>query len=149
MSGKYTDPWEAIKAAGEAQVEAGEATLEALEYMAKSSVDLENYALRLGHRLGLLEKSAPPRKVDHHVPTQSDMLRAYGLPPKYSVAEEHVVNVAIQVALDHAQCEEQQHRTWVIDQMVRILAGENYDRVIEKYAAEHGLLYDWDTGVSP
>ncbi len=43
------------------------------------------------------------------------------------------------------------HKVWVIDQMVRILAGENYDEWVREFSAgEDGpSTYEWDEGVAP
>ena len=43
------------------------------------------------------------------------------------------------------------HKTWVIDQMVRSLTGNEYDATIKRWChGEDGPdTYDWDCGVAP
>ena len=49
---------------------------------------------------------------------------------------------ALMIAED-AVYEGEHHRVWVIDQMVRMLAGDNYEQwVLERRD-------DWDTGIAP
>ena len=55
------------------------------------------------------------------------------------------------MALDHGGVDGGHHKMWVIDQVVRILTGENYDEIIkESEAGEDGPnTYKWDTGIAP
>jgi len=43
------------------------------------------------------------------------------------------------------------HKMWVIDQMIRILSGDNYDNLIKEYSnGEDGEnTYEWDCGIAP
>ncbi len=42
------------------------------------------------------------------------------------------------------------HKTWVIDQVVRILTGPGYAKfVAESCAGEDGPTYTWDVGIAP
>ncbi len=43
------------------------------------------------------------------------------------------------------------HKAWVIDQMVRVLAGDHYDALVAAARAgdDGPETYDWDTGVAP
>lgn len=43
------------------------------------------------------------------------------------------------------------HKQWVIDQVVRVFTGDEYDQwVIEMCDGEDGPhTYDWDTGIAP
>lgn len=58
-------------------------------------------------------------------------------------------NEAIALAVEYGDLE--RHQTWVIDQMVRKLAGINYNRVVA--AARDGEdgphTYNWDVGIAP
>ncbi len=40
---------------------------------------------------------------------------------------------------------------WVIDQIVRVLAGKNYDKIIAeaKFGEDGPETYEWDTGIAP
>ena len=58
---------------------------------------------------------------------------------------------AIQLAVDFGGIEGEEHKNWVIDQMVRILAGEGYPTVVASACVgEEGPdTYEWDCGVEP
>lgn len=61
------------------------------------------------------------------------------------------VQKAIELATQYGGIDGDHHKAWVIDQMVRVLAGERYDEVIrEAKAGEDGPeTYDWNEGVAP
>jgi hypothetical protein len=54
---------------------------------------------------------------------------------------------AVDVAYQYGQIDGAHHKAWVIDQMVRILAGGDYDRLIKEYESDGE--YEWDTGITP
>lgn len=58
---------------------------------------------------------------------------------------------AIDLAVQYKGGDEAHHKDWVIDQMVRILAGDDYDKVVcEAKAGEDGPeTYAWDVGIAP
>lgn len=58
---------------------------------------------------------------------------------------------AMEVARDYSQIDGAHHKAWVIDQMVRVLAGDEYAAFVKTYkAGEDGPdTYDWDEGVAP
>lgn len=58
---------------------------------------------------------------------------------------------AIKIALRYGQIDGSHHKTWVIDQMLRALTGENYDGFIKEYCkGEDGdNTYEWDCGIAP
>lgn len=58
---------------------------------------------------------------------------------------------AIEVAVRYGSTAEAHHKAWVIDQIVRILAGAKYDALVaEARAGEDGpQSYDWDVGIAP
>lgn len=58
---------------------------------------------------------------------------------------------AINLALRYGQIDGSHHKMWVIDQIIRILTGENYEDVIKHYRqGENGEhTYDWDCGIAP
>lgn len=43
------------------------------------------------------------------------------------------------------------HKMWVIDQMIRALTGDDYDKFIAElnYGEDGPDTYTWDTGVAP
>lgn len=58
---------------------------------------------------------------------------------------------AIDIAIRYGQIDGAHHKTWVIDQMIRVLAGSEYDDIIKQACAgEDGPnTYEWDTGIAP
>jgi len=54
---------------------------------------------------------------------------------------------AISTAVMYGGTDDAHHKAWVIDQMVRELAGSHYDRIVAE-AGEFGN-YTWDTGIEP
>jgi hypothetical protein len=59
--------------------------------------------------------------------------------------------LAIEVALNYGQTDGAHHKMWVIDQMVRVLAGDRYNDLITRYCVgEDGPgTYEWDEGITP
>lgn len=58
---------------------------------------------------------------------------------------------ALRLADRHGGTDGAHHKQWVIDQMVRALAGEGYARWVRDHCAgEDGPdTYDWDEGIAP
>jgi hypothetical protein len=58
---------------------------------------------------------------------------------------------AIEIAIKYGSTDGSHHKAWVIDQMVRVLAGAAYAEVIARAkAGEDGPdTYEWDTGIAP
>ena len=61
------------------------------------------------------------------------------------------IGEAIDIAMQFGQIDGDHHKTWVIDQMVRVLAGSKYEEIIREFCAgEDGPnTYEWDTGIAP
>ena len=61
------------------------------------------------------------------------------------------IDEAIEVAVQYGGIDGAHHKTWVIDQMVRALAGDDYDRIVaEACDGEDGPdTYEWDEGIAP
>lgn len=63
------------------------------------------------------------------------------------------VQKAIDIALEYGQTDDGgHHKMWVIDQMLRALTGDDYDRIISNYCK--GPIgtddyYWWDEGIAP
>ena len=57
------------------------------------------------------------------------------------------IDQAIFMALDCGTNDGSHHKMWVIDQMLRILAGEDYELKVSNF--EDNGLYSWDTGQAP
>lgn len=61
------------------------------------------------------------------------------------------IDEAIKLAVQYGQIDGAHHKTWVIDQMLRQLAGDRYDEII-RWACDGDDgpdTYGWDTGIAP
>ena len=58
---------------------------------------------------------------------------------------------AIDLAVRYGGIDGEHHKAWVIDQMVRVLAGDRYDDIVRDACdGEEGPdTYEWDCGVAP
>jgi hypothetical protein len=65
--------------------------------------------------------------------------------------EDDIINQAIKFAVMYGGIDGAHHKDWVIDQMVRILAGTNYKQIVkDACAGEDGPnTYSWDVGIPP
>lgn len=62
------------------------------------------------------------------------------------MADDEKIKQALEAAKD-SQYDGEHHKMWVIDQMVRILSGENYDKWVKEFCdGEEG---EWDIGIPP
>lgn len=63
------------------------------------------------------------------------------------------IEKALDIAWRYAQIDGDHHKMWVIDQMVRVLCGNNeeYGKWIAAYEAplDDGDYYIWDKGIAP
>jgi hypothetical protein len=61
------------------------------------------------------------------------------------------IDEAITIAVKYGGIGGEHHKAWVIDQMVRTLAGGRYDTIVkDARAGEDGPeSYDWDVGIAP
>lgn len=68
------------------------------------------------------------------------------------------IDKALDIALQYGQTDGEHHKAWVIDQIVRVLAGDNYKKIINEYvfdgkdpveAVAEEEFYVWDTGIAP
>ena len=61
------------------------------------------------------------------------------------------IDEAIDLALNYGGIDGGHHKMWVIDQMLRVLLGANYEQAIVEYrAGEDGPdTYFWDIGTPP
>jgi hypothetical protein len=75
------------------------------------------------------------------------------LPSKIIALIERIAReeAAIDVAVRYGGIDGDHHKAWVIDQMVRILAGSAYGEVVARAkAGEDGPeTYEWDMGIAP
>ncbi len=65
--------------------------------------------------------------------------------------DQDTIKAALEIALSYGQTDGAHHKTWVIDQIVRILTGHDYEDVIKAACAgEDGpQTYTWDEGIAP
>lgn len=58
---------------------------------------------------------------------------------------------ALEIAGEYGGIDGDHHKAWVIDQMVRVLTGDNYDDWVRrvKIGDEGPETYDWDVGIPP
>jgi hypothetical protein len=58
---------------------------------------------------------------------------------------------AVELAVQYGGIDGAHHKAWVIDQMVRVLAGDRYEALVaEAKAGDEGPdTYDWDEGIPP
>lgn len=67
------------------------------------------------------------------------------------MTEQQRIEVAINLAVQYGGIDGNHHKAWVIDQMVRVLAGDNYKRIVAdaRNGNDGPETYEWDTGVAP
>ena len=58
---------------------------------------------------------------------------------------------AIELAVRYGQIDGAHHKAWVIDQIVRVLAGDEYPDVIKAHndGDDGPETYNWDEGIAP
>jgi hypothetical protein len=90
-----------------------------------------------------------------HVPDDDHAHQNHGF---WMIAEERSaendadrMELAVDLALEYGQIDGSHHKTWVIDQMVRVLVGDRYDEVIAEYqnGDDGPETYTWDEGTAP
>lgn len=61
------------------------------------------------------------------------------------------IKTALEIALSYGGIDGAHHKMWVIDQMVRALSGDEYEKLIRDYRnGEDGPdTYEWDEGIAP
>jgi hypothetical protein len=61
------------------------------------------------------------------------------------------IEKALEIAFMYGQIDGDHHKAWVIDQMVRALAGDDYDAWVSTYRGypEDLEQYTWDEGIAP
>jgi hypothetical protein len=61
------------------------------------------------------------------------------------------IKKALELAVQYGGIDGQHHRAWVIDQVVRALAGDKYDDVVRAACAgaDGPETYDWEVGIAP
>lgn len=65
--------------------------------------------------------------------------------------KDKIIQDAIDIAVQYGGIDGDHHKAWVIDQMVRILAGDRYEQVVRDACdGEDGPdTYSWEVGIPP
>lgn len=61
------------------------------------------------------------------------------------------IEVAIDLAVKYGGIDGAHHKDWVIDQMVRVLAGDRYEQIVAeaKSGSDGPDTYEWNLGIAP
>jgi len=61
------------------------------------------------------------------------------------------INAALSIAVEFGSVDEAHHKAWVIDQMVRALAADDYETLVAdaKSGSDGPDTYSWDEGIAP
>ena len=61
------------------------------------------------------------------------------------------IALALDAAVEYGGIDGAHHKAWVIDQMVRILAGDGYEQLVRDVCeGEEGPeTFEWDVGIAP
>jgi len=65
----------------------------------------------------------------------------------YITKLETKIQEAVEIAFRFGQILDNRHKTWVVDQMLRCLLGDEYEKHIEEYEEEESR--EWEVGVAP
>jgi len=67
------------------------------------------------------------------------------------MTESERIDAAIELAVRYGGIDGDHHKAWVIDQMVRALAGDRYEQIVTdaKMGDEGPDSYRWDVGIAP
>ena len=57
------------------------------------------------------------------------------------------IDNALGLAWQYGQIDGNHHKMWVIDQIVRVLLGDGYEKWVEEYEGDDE--YEWDVGIAP
>ena len=87
----------------------------------------------------------------------SDNLTQYGKRKLVSYYDKRIKELeeerkrVLDLIFEYGQIDGEHHKTWVIDQIVRILMKDQYDEWIKNYVydEETGDIYSWDKGIAP
>lgn len=67
------------------------------------------------------------------------------------MSNEEKIKAAIDLAVSYGGIDGDHHKAWVIDQMVRVLAGNEYETIVKDACnGEDGPnTYSWEVGIAP
>ena len=69
----------------------------------------------------------------------------------FNMKDNEKIEKALDIGVKYGGVDGSHHKAWVIDQMIRLLAGDEYDDLVARSkAGEDGPnTYDWDCGIAP
>ena len=62
------------------------------------------------------------------------------------------IEKVLEIAFQYGQIDGDHHKTWVIDQIVRILTGEKYNEFVKEYETDEETgekEWTWENGIAP
>ena len=67
------------------------------------------------------------------------------------MSSENRIEEAVELAVQYGGTDGAHHKAWVIDQMVRILTGDEYETIVKiaKSGEDGPDTYSWDVGIPP
>lgn len=67
------------------------------------------------------------------------------------MSNEEKIQKALDIIVQYGGIDGAHHKTWVIDQVTRILTDENYEQFVKEscYGEDGENTYEWDTGITP
>lgn len=67
------------------------------------------------------------------------------------MSQQKKIDDAIDLAVRYGGIDGDHHKAWVIDQMVRILAGDQYESIVKeaKDGEDGPETYEWNEGIAP
>ena len=55
----------------------------------------------------------------------------------------------LDLIVDYGWIDGSHHKQWVLDQIMRVILGADYDSFIESYMSDEDGMIDWDRGIAP
>jgi len=73
------------------------------------------------------------------------------MPKNKQLSDKEKIDEAISMAVQFGGIDGAHHKDWVIDQMVRILAGNNYSKIVKEacHGEDGANTYSWEVGIAP
>ncbi len=67
------------------------------------------------------------------------------------LSDKEKIEEAISMAVQYGGIDGSHHKDWVIDQMVRILAGNQYSQIVKEacHGEDGADTYTWEVGIAP
>jgi len=67
------------------------------------------------------------------------------------MTDQEKIDAAVDLVIRYGGIDGDHHKAWVIDQIVKVLTGDDYDRIVaEAKIGEDGPeTYEWNVGIAP